>query len=63
MIGPEENEIGTPQELERLNRSFPLEQKAIKKQKFANATAVGKKEGEEAYSLMNADAGTMSSSA
>lgn len=47
MIGPEEREIGTPQELEKLNRSFPLEQKAIKKQEFADATAVGKKEGEE----------------
>jgi signal transduction histidine kinase len=41
VIGPEEREIGTPQELEKLNRSFPLEQKAIKKQEFADATAVG----------------------
>ena len=47
VIGPEEREIEIPQELEKLNRSFPLEQKAIKKQKVADATAVGKKEGEE----------------
>jgi hypothetical protein len=64
VIGPEEREIGTPQELEKLNKSFPLEQKTIKKQEFADATAVGKKEERRKYSLMNAEhAGTMSSSA